>query len=473
MSRPTREPRRLSHWIRSKNPSSSAFLLATIAAILVLVGGVVEALPTIDYPVVDEADVLSSEEIDRISTKLYEHHETTGVQMAVLFVETTGDQPIEDFSLAVAEKWEGGHADRDDGVLLTFAIDDRRNRLEIGYGLEDIITDAQAGRMLDGATALLRHERYGDAAEQIVDEVIARTQALKPGETRPDVLSSGWIFTSALILFFLGAMQAFFWSASRSTLKGLKESQDEEEEDSNGFFSGFLLTLISSIVIPPVFIGLTFVLLGGDLSTIKVEPFQGNVMVLWVILVPVFLGTFAYGVGSIIPRPHQTPSLFFTIGWWLVPMITIGAIFYGFELPPHWDVPITTSAIVWAYAIWLLPAAIGLLLFPLTERSAVLGLYFLIHHAVLGYPLYYWFLDVDLFTAFMAGTFGFCVYLFFWLFVFMFGGDYRAAEGQGSFWSSGSSSGGLSSGGGGFSSSGGGFSGGGGSFGGGGASGSW
>lgn len=127
---------------------------------------------TIDRPVVDHAGVLSASTVDEVEHSLRNHQAATGVQVAVLVVESTQGVPIEDFSMRVAEEWEGGSAERDDGVLFTLAIADRQNRIEVGYGLEAKIPDSTAAQILDSATPDLRAEDYDRATERVVEQLI-------------------------------------------------------------------------------------------------------------------------------------------------------------------------------------------------------------------------------------------------------------------------------------------------------------
>ena len=66
----------------------------------------------------------------------------------MLVVETTGDETIEQYATRVFDSWKPGDKDRDDGVLLLVARQDHTVRIEIGYGLEGIITDAQSGKII-------------------------------------------------------------------------------------------------------------------------------------------------------------------------------------------------------------------------------------------------------------------------------------------------------------------------------------
>ncbi|MGM0557972.1 MAG: TPM domain-containing protein [Myxococcota bacterium] len=134
-------------------------------------------------PVNDYAGVIPAPVEDHVGQKLRSHYDKTGVQMAVLVVESTGETPIEDFSLDVANAWGGGRAGEDRGILLTLAIQDRRSRLEVGYGLETVVPDPLAARMLADLRPVLRQKRYDRAVRDAVDAVIAQTASMKPGQT--------------------------------------------------------------------------------------------------------------------------------------------------------------------------------------------------------------------------------------------------------------------------------------------------
>ncbi|MEM1414483.1 MAG: TPM domain-containing protein [Myxococcota bacterium] len=131
--------------------------------------------PAIEAPIVDLAARLTHAEEERLSALLREHHDITGAQLAVLIIDSTGGEPIEDFSLRVAEAWGGGDAGSDDGMLVTFAAGDRRMRIEVGYGLESAVPDAVARRTLDGAKGRLRAGDWDGAVEHVVMDLVRRT----------------------------------------------------------------------------------------------------------------------------------------------------------------------------------------------------------------------------------------------------------------------------------------------------------
>lgn len=135
--------------------------------------------------VTDLTDTLSREQIAQLETQLTDLEKRKGSQVAVYMVSTLGDQSIEDYSLAIAEKNKLGRAKVDDGVLLFIAKDDRKVRIEVGYGLEGAIPDAKAGRIIREYIA--PNFRKGDYNQGIVDAVAAMT-ALIEGEDLPAAL---------------------------------------------------------------------------------------------------------------------------------------------------------------------------------------------------------------------------------------------------------------------------------------------
>ncbi|HUJ23174.1 MAG TPA: TPM domain-containing protein [Bryobacteraceae bacterium] len=87
----------------------------------------------------------------------------TGVQMALVTLRTLEGEPIEDVANTIFRAWGVGHKGKDDGIMLLLAIGDRRNRLEVGYGLEPILPDGFAGSILREMRPALRQGQYGDA----------------------------------------------------------------------------------------------------------------------------------------------------------------------------------------------------------------------------------------------------------------------------------------------------------------------
>src|SRR5690606_29644601 len=84
----------------------------------------------------------------QIETSLRDLEQRKGAQIAVLVVATTGDDVIEDYARRVFDQWRPGRESVDDGILFVVARDDRRLRIEVGYGLEGAVPDILAGRII-------------------------------------------------------------------------------------------------------------------------------------------------------------------------------------------------------------------------------------------------------------------------------------------------------------------------------------
>lgn len=95
--------------------------------------------------VTDRAGVIDDRTERALAGALQELEQKTGAQMLVLTVDSTEGIPIEQYALETAERWGLGRKDRDDGLLFVVAIQDRRYRIEVGYGLEGLIPDSLAG----------------------------------------------------------------------------------------------------------------------------------------------------------------------------------------------------------------------------------------------------------------------------------------------------------------------------------------
>jgi uncharacterized protein len=122
---------------------------AALALALVATAAADIAVPALTARVTDQTGTLSAGERATLEQALAEFERRKGSQIAVLVVPTTGDETIEQYAIRVAERWQLGRKGVDDGVLLLVAKDDRRLRIEVGYGLEGAIPDAVAKRIIE------------------------------------------------------------------------------------------------------------------------------------------------------------------------------------------------------------------------------------------------------------------------------------------------------------------------------------
>ncbi len=120
----------------------------------------------------DYAGVLSVSAKQQLEALATELDQKTGSQLAIVTVNSLQGEPIEDFSIKLATRWGIGRKDKGDtGVLLLLAIQDRQSRIEVGYGIEPIITDGQAGSILRAMRPMLRAGNYDSAIWQAAGQI--------------------------------------------------------------------------------------------------------------------------------------------------------------------------------------------------------------------------------------------------------------------------------------------------------------
>jgi uncharacterized protein len=106
-------------------------------------------VPRLEHRVNDYAGVLSRSARQDLESTLERYGQQTGHQFVFLSIPTLGGDPLEDFSIRVAEAWKIGDKKRDDGLIFLVVPQDRKMRIEVGYGLEGAIPDVVAKRILD------------------------------------------------------------------------------------------------------------------------------------------------------------------------------------------------------------------------------------------------------------------------------------------------------------------------------------
>lgn len=105
-------------------------------------------IPYLTGRVNDNAQILSESTRQSLTNILKEHEDRTSNQIAILTITTIYGESIEDYAVEVFEAWKLGQEDKDNGILIVVVPDDRRMRIEVGYGLEATLTDAMAGRII-------------------------------------------------------------------------------------------------------------------------------------------------------------------------------------------------------------------------------------------------------------------------------------------------------------------------------------
>jgi uncharacterized protein len=107
------------------------------------------AVPPLKARVTDLTGTLSAEQRQALEHTLAEFESRKGSQIALLMVPSTQPETVEQYAVRVQEAWRLGRKGIDDGVLLLVAKDDRRLKIEVGYGLEGVLPDAIAKRIIE------------------------------------------------------------------------------------------------------------------------------------------------------------------------------------------------------------------------------------------------------------------------------------------------------------------------------------
>lgn len=129
-----------------------AFLQIGLTAVLLLGIGLPvhsqQQIPPLKGLVTDLTGTLTAEQRSQLENRFRQFEATKGSQLAVLIVPTTAPESIEQYGIRVAEAWKLGRKKVDDGVILIIAKNDRTVRIEVGYGLEGVLTDLTSSRII-------------------------------------------------------------------------------------------------------------------------------------------------------------------------------------------------------------------------------------------------------------------------------------------------------------------------------------
>ncbi|HEY7787217.1 MAG TPA: TPM domain-containing protein [Casimicrobiaceae bacterium] len=165
-------------------------------------------IPKLVARVTDETNTLSAADKQALEAKLADWEQRTGNQLVVLMVPSTKPEPIESYSIRVAEAWKIGRKGQDNGALFVVAKDDHKMRIEVGYGLEGVLTDVTSHRIIDEDVApQFRQNRFAAGVNAGVDRIIAVVGSGQPLAAKPAPPArsgQGFDFGTLLIFLFVG-----------------------------------------------------------------------------------------------------------------------------------------------------------------------------------------------------------------------------------------------------------------------------
>ena len=199
--------------------------LALFGVILLGCSSPAASLPDFTAPVVDSIGRVSAEVETQINSELISFQQSGGPQIAVAVVDTTGNATPENYSIDLARSWGIGDKEKDNGVLLLIALEDRTLRIEVGSGVEGELTDVTAGRIVD--TIMLPRLRVNDVDGAVRDGARAVMQVWRgenivleptvPSNTMTEPTQQQSIFS---IILFFGIMFVFITLAVAGRKRG-------------------------------------------------------------------------------------------------------------------------------------------------------------------------------------------------------------------------------------------------------------
>jgi len=169
-------------------------------------------VPELAGRVNDASGILTAEQRASLESELAAFEARKGSQIAILLVPTTRPETIEEFGIRVAERWKIGRKGIDDGVIVLVARDDRRVRIEVGYGLEGVLPDAVARRIIEeDVVPRFREGRFFEglaAGVRRIERVVEGENLPAPAEARrrPAGEDGGSLFGFLIAALVLGSL---------------------------------------------------------------------------------------------------------------------------------------------------------------------------------------------------------------------------------------------------------------------------
>jgi uncharacterized protein len=169
-----------------KGRLSKAVLWVLPALFFLSFAAAAKDIPPLTGRIVDQANLLTADQKQRIETKLAAFEKETGDQVAVLTFDSLDGEAIEDYANKVGRAWALGQKGKDNGVVLLVAKQDRKMRIEVGYGLEPVLTDLQTSVIQNEVIIpYFKKGDFGGGIEAGVDAILSTIQG-KPFQPAPE-----------------------------------------------------------------------------------------------------------------------------------------------------------------------------------------------------------------------------------------------------------------------------------------------
>jgi uncharacterized protein len=232
------------------------------------------AIPPLAHRVTDLTSTLSADQQASLESKLQAFEQAKGSQIAILIIPTTQPEDIAQYSIRVVDQWKLGREKQDDGVLILVAKDDRKMRIEVGYGLEGAIPDAIAKRIVAEVMkpSFKQGDYYGglDAAVTQISKLIDGEQLPPPAPAIAQNQADGGIEQYFVFLLFAAVVVGGILSSIFGRLMG---------SVATGGIIAFLVWLMTAVISTSIiagFIALVFTLMSGGRGGLPIGGFGGG-----------------------------------------------------------------------------------------------------------------------------------------------------------------------------------------------------
>lgn len=168
----------------------------------------------------DFAGILDASTTARLDARLRDFQKTTTIEVAVVTVPSLQELTVEDYTNALARKWGVGNKKKDNGVVFLVAPQERKTRVEVGYGLESRLTDIQAKAIIENAIVpLFKAGRMADGIVAGTEQILAVLGGAAAPSRSPPAGGQGGFLLAALSILFLYMVLILIINATQRVLK--------------------------------------------------------------------------------------------------------------------------------------------------------------------------------------------------------------------------------------------------------------
>jgi uncharacterized protein len=202
-----------------KRPVIKISLVLFLIIFLVGISSAQQEIPIVRQRVNDATGTLSSDEIKSLERTLAEFEQATSNQIVVLMISSLEGEDLKDYAFRFAEKNKIGKKDRNNGILVLIAKEDRKIDIEVGYGLEGVLTDAVSSQIIRKIIGpKFRDGDFYGGVSNGVDAVISVTKGEFKGEAKRNSVKKFSPLVIILLIIFFGIFPRIFGGGRRSSI---------------------------------------------------------------------------------------------------------------------------------------------------------------------------------------------------------------------------------------------------------------